>query len=97
MGWDCQCFFAFCNFFVKNDLTFCKTQYIINLKFAICKVKEGVLVPYYRGILSEEGENVDVKFAFGYALGRVLDEKAERDEFVDWFFSGKWIFEEGEI
>lgn len=51
---------------------------------------------YYRGIGPERGNLVDEESAYGYAKAH-LDEMPEKDKqlFVDFYFSGNWIKEEG--
>ena len=49
---------------------------------------------HYRGILSENGNVIEEKDAFEYALQRVMESEEEKAEFVEWFFSGNWIREE---
>lgn len=52
----------------------------------------------YIGCFSERGKRVPEEMAFEYAKDH-LDEMNERDkkEFVEWFFSGNWIKEKGEV
>lgn len=46
---------------------------------------------YYKGICREFGKEIDEKYAFGYALERVITNKDEQNEFVEWYYSGNWI------
>lgn len=51
---------------------------------------------YYIGIGPEEGTIVEEEQAFDYALERCLegtleDQKAFREELVEWYYSGNWI------
>ena len=53
---------------------------------------------YYKGVCREAGKEVDKKYAFGYALERILENDGEREEFVEWYYSGIWIeCEDGHI
>lgn len=51
---------------------------------------------YYLGIGPEDGTIVEEEQAFDYALERCLegtleDQKAFREELVEWYYSGNWI------
>lgn len=46
---------------------------------------------YYLGICSEKGKVVNKEYCFGYALDRVINNKDEQQEFVEWYYSGNWI------
>lgn len=46
---------------------------------------------YYKGVCREAGKEVDAKYAFGYALSRILKNKNEQQEFVEWYYSGNWV------
>lgn len=46
---------------------------------------------YYKGIFTERGIKVSEDSCFEYALNRVVNNKEDRDEFVEWFYSGNWI------
>lgn len=52
----------------------------------------------YVGVFPNEGKIVPEEDAFEYAKSH-LDEMAECDksEFIEWFFSGNWIKQEGEF
>lgn len=51
---------------------------------------------HYVGIQREDGKVIPEKQAFSYALCRVIDNPEERNEFIQWFYSGNWIKEETE-
>lgn len=50
------------------------------------------------GVGKESGQIVPEEEAFKYAIGRVITDQKEWDEFkeavVDWYFSGSWIKED---
>lgn len=51
---------------------------------------------YYLGIGPEDGTIVEEEQAFDYALERCLegtleDQKAFREELVEWYYAGNWI------
>ena len=50
----------------------------------------------YVGIQKEEGKIVNLCDALYYALWRVLSSDEEMEEFVEWFYSGNWIYEEAQ-
>jgi hypothetical protein len=53
---------------------------------------------FYMGVSVNEGINVSGDEAFEYAKEH-LDEMSDEDkaDFVEWFFSGNWIKQEGEF
>ena len=46
---------------------------------------------YYVGICKEKGNVIREDYSFGYALERILNDKSEKKEFIEWFYSGNWI------
>lgn len=46
---------------------------------------------FYKGICSERGITVPEDMALEYALSRVLEDENQKQEFLEWFFSGDWI------
>ena len=46
------------------------------------------------GIQRESGKIINSEDAFYYALWRVLSNDEEMEEFVEWYYSGNWIFED---
>ena len=47
---------------------------------------------YWEGVGPEDGKIVDDDVAFKYALERCENgTKEEKEEFVEWFYSGNWI------
>ena len=46
---------------------------------------------FYKGICSERGKAVPEDMALGYALSRVLEDENQKQEFIEWFYSGNWI------
>lgn len=49
----------------------------------------------YIGIGENEGISVDRTIAYNYALERITNgTDEEKQEFIDWFYSGNWIEEE---
>lgn len=49
----------------------------------------------YRGIGPEAGTVVTKDQAFDYAIERCLNgTEEEKEEFVDWYYTGNWIEEE---
>lgn len=48
------------------------------------------------GICKEKGNRVAEPFALGYALDRILTNGSERQEFIEWYFSGNWIIQNEE-
>jgi len=46
---------------------------------------------FYKGICCEKGNIVQEEFCFGYALNRILDNELEKNEFIEWYYSGNWI------
>ena len=43
------------------------------------------------GICKERGNVIDENFCFGYAIDRILSNKEEKREFIEWYYSGNWI------
>lgn len=68
-------------------------------KLCISQIKRGGEYMQYIGICKERGNVVEEKFCFGYALNRILSNKEEKQEFIEWYYSGNWIKieKEGEI
>lgn len=51
----------------------------------------------YEGIGPEKDTVVGEDAAFSYAMERIRNaDKAEQEEFVEWYFSGNWIKKEDE-
>lgn len=49
----------------------------------------------YLGICKEQGTVVRAEDAFRYALERVsMGTPEEKQEFIDWYYSGNWIEED---
>jgi hypothetical protein len=49
----------------------------------------------YKGISKEDGILVDEDKAFDYALQRLgKAPKEEKEDFIEWYYSGNWIKEE---
>lgn len=46
---------------------------------------------FYVGICKERGNVIDENFCFGYAIDRILSNKEEKKEFIEWYYSGNWI------
>lgn len=46
---------------------------------------------FYKGICSERGKTVPDGMALGYALSRVLEDENQKQEFIEWFYSGNWV------
>lgn len=46
---------------------------------------------YYIGICKERGIRVKDEFCLAYAVDRVLTNKNDQKEFIEWFYSGNWI------
>lgn len=47
---------------------------------------------FYEGICSERGKTVPEEKAFEYALRRVSSMKGtDKQEFIEWFYSGNWV------
>lgn len=84
-------FFAFRKYFLKKLLTICISQYIMYLNFAFRNINKKVINLYYKGIFTEKGINIPEEHCFEYALDRVTKNKADRNEFIEWFYSGNWI------
>lgn len=47
----------------------------------------------YKGILTEKGKNLSGSDALLYALWSVLCDEKEKEEFIEWFYSGNWLKE----
>lgn len=43
------------------------------------------------GIGKEEGNFIENEHALGYALSRILSKEDEKEEFLEWYYSGNWI------
>lgn len=53
------------------------------------------MIKRYIGILSEQGKVIPAEKAFSYALERITNgTDEEKAEFVEWFYSGDWYYEE---
>ncbi len=51
----------------------------------------------YEGVGPEKDTVVGEDAAFAYAIERIRNaDKIEKEEFVEWYFSGNWIKEEKE-
>lgn len=48
----------------------------------------------YKGIGPEKGKCIDEEFALGYAMQRIMENREEQQELVEWFFSGNWVKED---
>lgn len=48
----------------------------------------------YIGILSNNGKVVEKEDAFEYALEQIKNSEIEKQEFIEWFYSGNWIDDE---
>ncbi|WP_165000478.1 hypothetical protein [Anaerophilus nitritogenes] len=48
----------------------------------------------YIGINQNRGKAIYEEDAFVYALEKVICDDYERQEFIEWFFSGDWIKED---
>ena len=45
----------------------------------------------YKGIFTEKGNNIREEDSYEYALERVKNNKDDKKEFTEWFYSGNWI------
>jgi hypothetical protein len=45
----------------------------------------------YIGICSNNGKRVEEEDAFDFALEQIKSDEKEKQEFVEWFYSGNWI------
>lgn len=59
--------------------------------FAFRNTPREVIKLYYKGIFTEKGINIPEEHCFEYALDRVSNNKADKEEFIEWFYSGNWI------
>ena len=46
---------------------------------------------FYIGICKEKGNCVKEEHCFGYAIYRIFTNPEDRQEFIEWFYSGNWI------
>ena len=46
---------------------------------------------FYKGICSEKNKVVPEDMAFGYALIQVIENEEQKQEFIEWFYSGNWV------
>lgn len=51
-------------------------------------------VNMYKGIGPEKGKCIDEEFALGYAMQRIIENREEQQELVEWYFSGNWVKED---
>lgn len=45
----------------------------------------------YVGIFANNGKVVKEEDAFDYALSHIMSDPNEKEEFIEWFFSGNWV------
>lgn len=45
----------------------------------------------YEGMSCENNKFIPVEDAFQYALERVSRNEQDKNEFIEWFFSGNWV------
>lgn len=45
----------------------------------------------YVGICTNSGKIVEEENAFDYALEQIKNNEKEKQEFIEWFYSGNWI------
>lgn len=50
----------------------------------------------YEGISTNKGIKVPEEEALEYALQQIQSVESEREEFLEWFYSGNWVREENQ-
>ena len=50
----------------------------------------------YVGVLANHGKVVKDADAFDYALEQITNNEEEKQEFIEWFYSGNWIEKDDE-